>query len=248
MRLLNLNCQRALNPNFTAFLQKTLASGRHKILLLQEASEEVVSTAKKHFRRSHRMIRCTTAQGVPPELCILHSRRVKCLDHTFSYIQDRTGTNFGVLMGVFKTKQFPLLIANVYLPPYLQPSTRARAIAHVYQALDAFIQKHAHVDRIILAGDFNSILPWEHFFHRRVLAPVLAPVANSCGYTYYTQRIEPSDFISWLVRMLGKIGISFRMTIDHVFAHPALVKKGRIRVRSEDTNVSDHLPISIEVY
>lgn len=244
--MLSLNCQRAFNPNFKAFLQRSLSRGKHKIFLLQEASDNVVNLAQKNFEK-YKIIQHKTPKGKFSELCILYSRKLKCVDSNFSYIKDADGEEFGVLMAVFKSKKFMLSTANVHLPAYFKPQKRLQAVRQVKESFDDFLKKHPKTSRVVMVGDFNSMLPWEHSYHKTILAPLLSPVENKLSYTYISERLEPRDFWHKIIILLGKIGITFRPALDHVFSNNHLTKKKWIRARTQKKDVSDHLPIVIDV-
>ena len=246
MRLLSLNCQRAFNPNFRGFLRRSLSGGKNNIFLLQEANDNVVKLAQKNLGK-YKIIQHKIPNGSFSEICILYSKKLRCVDSAFSYIEDSDGNEFGVLMAIFKSKKFTFSTANVHLPAYLKPQKRLQAIKQVKENFSSFLKKHPRSSRTIMAGDFNSILPWEHDSHKSILAPFLSPVKNKWSYTYISERLEPTDFWHKLVLFLGKIGFSFRPKLDHVFASKRPVKKRWIRVRSQRKNVSDHLPIIIDM-
>ncbi len=246
IRLLSLNCQRALNPNFKSFFQRVLSRGKHRIFLLQEASDSVINVAKKNLEK-YKMIQHKTPNGNFSELCILYSKKLHCVESDFLYIEDNEGKNFGILMATFRSKRFSLSTANVHLPAHLKPQKRSEAMEQVKEKFIAFLKKHPQTTRVILAGDFNSILPGEYNHHKSILASFLSPVRNRRSYTYVSDRLEPTDFLSKLIYWLGKIGISFKTSLDYVFANHVLVKRKRVKARSQKKNISDHLPILIEV-
>ena len=247
MKLLNLNCQKAMNPNFKTFFKRTLAGGKHKILLLQEASGTVIKIIQKHSSKKYKIIRHKTPNGDRSEVCIVHSNKLKCIDSDFSYIEDSDGKFFGILMATFKSRKTYLSAASVHLPSYLKPQKRLNAVRHIKKKFALFIKKHPETEQVILAGDFNSILPWEHEQHKNILSSFLVPVRNKLGYTYHTDRVEPIDTSSKIVRWFGLIGFSFKINLDHVFVNKTLWKSKKIRVRSQDKNISDHLPILIDL-
>lgn len=246
MKLLNLNCQRAINPNFPGFFQRTLEAGKHKVLLLQEASDTVVSLIQKHKGKKYRFIRYATPTGGNSELCIVHTRKLRCVDSKFVHVEE-FGKYSGILMAAFKSKKMYLSAASVHLPSHIRPRKRLAAMQHVKQAFAEFLKKHPGTNRVVLAGDFNAIFPWEHERNKMILASILLPVRNKGGYTYETHRLEPSDISSGFLHWLGRLGISFRTTLDYVFASHMLVQTKRIRARSQERDVSDHLPIVIDI-
>lgn len=248
MKLLNLNCQKAMNPNFMSFLKQTLNAGKHEILLLQEAPDDVISLAQQNAETHYNILRHRTPFGISSELCILHSSNTRLIDSSFAHIEDASGHYFGVLMGAFRSKTQNIVVANIHLPAYLQPLKRLGAIQKVKQTFDVFLKKHPYTKQVILAGDFNSILPWEHRRNKGVLSSILLPVQNRLGYTHRSHRLEPGDLSSRMVYWLGKIGISFRTTLDYVFASHVLVHNRRVRVRVLNKDVSDHLPMLIEIH
>lgn len=246
MKLLNLNCQKGMNPNFPAFFKRTLAGEKHKILLLQEATDAIIAMAKETSKK-YRIIRPKTPNGSHSEVCILHTQDTKCVDSYYSHMEDENGHFFGVLMGAFKTKRSKIVAASVHLPAYLQPKKRYAAIKKVREAFKIFLKKHPDAESAILAGDFNSIFPWEHERNKHVLKSILLPLRNKRGYTHHTNRLEPDGISSILVNALSMIGLSFKTTLDHVFASHVLVRKRKVKVYVLEKNVSDHLPILIEV-
>jgi endonuclease/exonuclease/phosphatase family metal-dependent hydrolase len=246
MKLLNLNCQKGINPNFQAFFKRTLGDGKHKILLLQEATDAIVEMVKD-AGKTYKVIRPKTPSGTSSEVCILHTQDTKCIDTYYSHMEDENGHFFGVLMGAFKTKRSKIVAASVHLPAYLQPKKRYAAIKKVREAFTLFLKKHPETQSAILAGDFNSIFPWEHERNKTILKSILLPLRNKRGYTHHTQRLEPDGISSILVNILSWIGFTFKTSLDHVFASHVLVRKRKVKVYVLEKNVSDHLPILIEV-
>jgi len=246
MKLLNLNCQKALNPNFKGFFEQTLQRGTHKILLLQEATDSVIALVKENGEK-YSILRPKTPKGENSEICILHTQDTKCVDSYYSHMEDENGHFFGVLMGAFKTKKTKFVAASVHLPAYLQPRKRNEAIKKVREAFKLFLKKHPETESAILAGDFNSIFPWEHERNINILKSILLPLRNKLGYTHNTNRLESDGLSSRLIQLLGWIGLSFKTTLDHVFVSHVLVRRRKVKVYVLNKDVSDHLPMLIEV-
>jgi endonuclease/exonuclease/phosphatase family metal-dependent hydrolase len=241
MRILNLNCQKGLHKNLNPFLNRVLDDTRHKIFLLQEATNDITRKIKQH--PSYQIVSHKDDTN-DAHVCIAHAKDIRCLESEYHTL-DEDDKLFGFLIAALRTKKHDIITASVHLPAYIQPKKRGEALAQFKLVLKRFTKTHPKADRVLIAGDFNTILPWEHGRNVLTLRPHLFPVRNKRGYTYQSDRLEPDNLSSSLVYGLGKIGISFKSTLDHVFASRSLTQKKRIKAYVLNKEVSDHLPIVI---
>jgi endonuclease/exonuclease/phosphatase (EEP) superfamily protein YafD len=248
MHILNLNCQKGLNPNLSPFLSEAIQNKKYDFLLLQEASANVIKLIKTATKNNYDILRPSTKDSEASRSCVVYPKSYKVIGSHFFRFKDNYDENFfGVSMGAFKSKTESIIAVSVHLPAYLKPLKRSAALKRVKIELDSFIQQHSAIQHIILAGDFNSILPWENRRNKHILSPVMLPVKNRQGYTYHTKRVEPDSFSSAIIHWFGKIGLSLRMTLDHIFISETLSNAKNIEASSINIDVSDHLPILIEI-
>lgn len=233
MRILPLNCQRAEHKGLKAFLRSILKGGRYDFVLLQEADRKVRNHL--HDRHGYALIRSAHVEGTG--FVILHKPSYRLQGTEFISFQRfaRVKTEVGALIATFRRAGKAYAICNAHFHWGRYFSQRRKALGVIKEVM----LRHKGVK--VIAGDFNSILPYECLLVRRELRPQFRHAqydAHSHDSAYLDEK-----YLLGVFRKLGRLGISYRSSIDHVFVAGARV--GRAHVH--EVLVSDHRPLDVRI-
>ena len=247
MKILDLNCQKAYNPNLKNFLSQVIASAEYDFILLQEADEKVLPMIESSgLYQSLGAI--NPDNKVQSHLRILY--RNNCRLESSDFLSFAKMNRLfalrgepGFLFGVFYLGSQKIVIGSAHLHPGLSFGIRAREMKMVKARLLTYFSKGLP---IIFGGDFNLGFPWECTYARKVFIPEFSDATINIGVTLNSLYTEKGNRIdSKIGNLLAKFGIGVKFKTDRIFTDNRTAKQSKITARVLPNRVSDHSPVEL---
>ncbi len=251
LRTLSLNCQKGYNPTLGDFLKTTAQSATYDLVLLQEATENVIRSA--HDAGPYRLVEAFNEEaGGASHLAILYRDGLVLKEHALCSVAKlnpawyRHHPGFGALAGVFEIGGETVIAASVHLHSGFRWIARGREIVLVKAHLERIMSRE-RPDLTLFGGDCN-FGPTERAKAERLLAPGFTCVTQSLGPTLDSRYTESGPLVmSVTAQALAKVGMGFTFATDHFFVDSANALTRDIRTTILPDRVSDHLPIALEI-
>jgi hypothetical protein len=251
MKVLSLNCQKAYQPGLKPFLQKTLEGNFYDVLLLQEASEEVLD-----FLDSTHGYAFLTAQdavvGKRSMLCIAYRTSISLTAqdfHSFAAMRydpvaGYKHLGFGFLCGKFEVEGDNYCFGTLHFHAGVDAKVRRKELMRMKETVLAFAQQTP----VIVGGDCNFGYPWELLQACRTLLPELTCITRRLGDTLNSRYAEYVDHLpNKIAFWLSRVGISIKLKTDHFILSSGFARAHAVSTRILPDRVSDHSPIELVI-
>ncbi len=176
--------------------------------------------------------RMLSGQGILSHLPVQHQVREVLPMPPSSFLYQRFYIDRLIQWGILSWQDTSVALLNVHLEAWHQP-TRQQQGRRVAQLADSL--RHHHL--VLVAGDFNAEPPQRLSAHSGNHDSTLWPLQEK-GFRSVTY--QPGQTEDW---MYTYSAVTPRLSIDHIFYHPAQWQPVSARVVTEVGDVSDHLPV-----
>jgi len=237
LRILSLNCQRGYQADLGDFLRSTLARDYYDFILLQEATEPVLSALVDS--EAYRSLVIVSGETKRP-LCIVYRESYKPLKSDSISFDD--GNPFvGMLCGMFETERGEISVGSLHLHAGIRPRLR---LSEIQEAVD-FIKRFSGSAPFMFGGDCNFGVPFELGRACRAISSDARCITRGIGPTLDSRYVEPSPHLTNKVsQVLKRFGLGLRFSVDHVFVStigPWQSRRWICRILPD--RISDHSPV-----
>jgi hypothetical protein len=230
LRVLCLNCQGGYHGALMPFLRDQLRRRRYSFILLQETPRSFATGAALFAEAGYGV-------ALNDRLMIAYDTGVARMRGGATFVAADAAKplwRFGCLSAAFQHRESRFSLVSIHLPSFLHVIRRAKFLRRIRTSLTG---------SVLLAGDFNSVLPGEQAFHRSLLSPHVVELRNP-DHTYDSSRLERWNTLSRILKAVPG-GFYLTASIDKVYASPAFLEDFTVTAASLKEAVSDHLPIEI---
>ena len=251
LRILSLNCQKGYQFSLWEFLKTTLNSNVYDFMILQEATENVITFIKSNSIQYCILQLKNEKSDSLSHLSIVFRKKFETVDsklftfENFLSKNNLTRPEFGLLIGTFRMDKSTLSIGSIHLSSGLNYKRREKELHYSKQRI---LEYNKTKSLFTLGGDFNSALPWENAINKKLMIPQFVNCSLGSGPTCNSSYVEPVNLLNRLAISLAKFGINFQFKLDHIYLDMITTVLYTTKCILKKNRVSDHNPLEVLIY